>query len=63
MLGADRRCSGADLRKHYKALALRYHPDRNESDTTAVMMQINSAYHTLSDPVERAKYDKAMRSK
>ena len=43
----------------YKALAARYHPDRNASpDANARMQAINSAYDVLGDPQQRADYDR-----
>jgi DnaJ-class molecular chaperone len=43
----------------YKALAAKYHPDRNRSlDATRRMQEINEAYDILSDPQQRATYDR-----
>jgi DnaJ-class molecular chaperone len=43
----------------YKALAAKYHPDRNPSPTATRLMQaINEAYAVLSDPQKRAEYDR-----
>lgn len=49
------------IRAAYKALALRYHPDRNpgSSEAAAKMAELNEAYNILSDPVKRKDYDKA----
>ncbi|TAG79775.1 MAG: hypothetical protein EAZ24_04225 [Burkholderiales bacterium] len=47
----------------YRALAQRYHPDKNTGrDTQAKMKAINEAYAVLSDPVRRAEYDKSYQS-
>ncbi|MBR7940992.1 J domain-containing protein [Burkholderia cenocepacia] len=48
------------IRAAYKALSQKWHPDRNSSPDAAAMMQaINAAYAVLSNPVERARYDRA----
>ena len=49
--------TAAEIKKAFFKLALKYHPDRNDADTTATMMKINAAYATLGDAQERLKYD------
>ncbi|KAH8061027.1 hypothetical protein JL722_4319 [Aureococcus anophagefferens] len=51
------RRADAGIKKAFFKLALKYHPDRNDADTTATMMKINAAYATLGDAQERLKYD------
>ncbi len=54
------------IRAAYKALAQRYHPDRNPSDkaeATRRMAEINEAYAILSDPARRREYDALRPSK
>jgi curved DNA-binding protein CbpA len=47
----------------YKRLALKYHPDTNQTaSATERMKWINQAYALLSDPVQRAQYDAARRA-
>ena len=47
------------IRAAYKALAQRYHPDRNSSEDAKVRMtEINAAYGVLSDSAKRTEYDK-----
>ena len=47
----------------YRRLALLYHPDRNPSeDAVRIMAQINEAYAVLSDPEQRARYDRLRRA-
>jgi DnaJ-class molecular chaperone len=59
VLGIAPNATVNELKNAYRRLAFQYHPDRNQSDTTAnrKMEDINEAYATLSDPVKRRKYD------
>jgi curved DNA-binding protein CbpA len=55
--------TGEEIHRAYRALAMRYHPDRNsESDAAFRMTAINDAYSVLSDPPSRLKYDLQRRS-
>jgi DnaJ homolog subfamily A member 5 len=48
------------IKKQYKKLALKYHPDKNvgnEEEATATFRLISAAYAVLSDPHERKWYD------
>lgn len=55
-----RDASAADIKKAYRKLARKYHPDLNPNDTEAhkKFQQINEANEVLSDPEKRKKYDK-----
>lgn len=59
ILGVERSSKEADIKKAFKKLALKYHPDRNPGDKTAEekFKEINEAYQVLSDPEKRARYD------
>ncbi|MDH4057202.1 MAG: DnaJ domain-containing protein [Cyclobacteriaceae bacterium] len=59
LLGIDRSADSAQLRAAYKKLALQYHPDRNPGNPEAEEMfkAINEAYHILSDPLKKSRYD------
>lgn len=48
-------------KKQYRKLAMRYHPDRNPGDATAIekFRHIQEAYELLSDPRKKADYDRA----
>lgn len=53
-------CKQDEIKKQYKVLALRYHPDRNhgnEEEATLKFKQLAAAYAVLSDPHERKWYD------
>jgi molecular chaperone DnaJ len=58
-LGVSRGSSAADIRKAYRRLARKYHPDVNPGDKTAEekFKQIQEAYDVLSDPKKRQLYD------
>lgn len=57
-LGVERGCSTEDIKKAYRSLALKYHPDRNkESDASVEFAKIAEAYEVLSDEQKRQKYD------
>lgn len=59
ILGVDRKASADDIRKAYRKLALKYHPDRNPGDKSAEdrFKELNEAYQVLSDSEKRARYD------
>ncbi|OBS80376.1 hypothetical protein A6R68_21436, partial [Neotoma lepida] len=49
-----------EIKKAYRKLALKYHPDKNPGDTQAaeVFKEINKAHAVLSDPTKKKIYDK-----
>ena len=58
ILGVTRAASQDDIRKAYRKLAKRHHPDvSKEKDSDARYREINEAYEVLKDPDKRAKYD------
>ncbi len=60
ILGVNRDTSGAEIKRAYRQLARRYHPDVNQGDIEAEnrFKEINEAYEVLSDVERRAQYDK-----
>ncbi|HMK49151.1 MAG TPA: DnaJ domain-containing protein [Thermodesulfovibrionales bacterium] len=58
-LGVETQADSELIKKTYRKLAFRYHPDRTGNDPVATqkMKEINEAYATLSDPVKRKEYD------
>lgn len=59
ILELDKKCSASDVKKAYRKMARKYHPDLNPNDKTAKsrFQQINEANEVLSDPEKRKKYD------
>ena len=61
VLGIDRNATILDIRKAYKDLALKFHPDKNnDAGTEEKFKLILEAHNVLIDPVERAKFDRKL---
>ena len=59
ILGVPKNASDEDIKKSYRKLAMKYHPDRNQGDETAEVKfkEAKEAYEMLSDAEKRAAYD------
>src|SRR6202140_4075349 len=58
ILGVDRGASGEDIKKAYRKLARKYHPDvSKEPNAEEKFKEMAEAYETLKDPEKRAAYD------
>jgi DnaJ-class molecular chaperone len=60
VLGIDRNATEEDIRKNYRKLSLKYHPDRNQDNTVEcerIFKRIGEAYGILSDKQKRTIYD------
>src|SRR5579862_2504204 len=58
-LGVERKASADDIRKAYRKLARKYHPDLNPGDKSSEerFKNVQEAYDILSDPKKRQMYD------
>ncbi len=58
-LGIEKGASADDIKKAFRKLAVKYHPDRNPNDKSAEdkFKEINEAYAVLSDPKKKEQYD------
>ncbi len=61
LLNVDRNASEAEIKKSYRRLAMKFHPDRNTDDAAVTaeikFKEVKEAYEVLSDPKKRAAYD------
>ncbi|MBY6196380.1 DnaJ C-terminal domain-containing protein [Vibrio hangzhouensis] len=59
VLGVSKGASKKDIKKAYKKLAMKHHPDKNSGDTTAEekFKEVKEAYEVLTDKEKRSQYD------
>ena len=59
VLGVDRKASADDIKRAYRRLAIKYHPDKNpgNKEAEAKFKECAEAYEVLSDPDKRKRYD------
>lgn len=58
ILGVRTGAGAAEIKRAYRLLAVRYHPDKNPApEAEAIFKEINEAYDVLSDPLKKQQYD------
>ena len=60
MLGLKKGAGEDEIKKAFRKMAMKYHPDKNPGDKTAEekFKEVNEAYSVLSDPEKKSKYDR-----
>ncbi len=60
VLGINKGASDDEIKKAFRKMAMKYHPDRNpdDKDAEAKFKEVNEAYAVLSDPDKKSKYDR-----
>ena len=61
ILGVERDATYEEIKKNFRELAKKTHPDKTKEDSEEEMIQINKAYEILSDKTSREKYDRYMK--
>jgi DnaJ-class molecular chaperone len=61
ILGVEKNCSVEDIKKAYRKLSHKFHPDKNDGDTFFAdrFKEINEAYETLGDEAKREEYNRS----
>ncbi|MFA6422983.1 MAG: DnaJ domain-containing protein [Patescibacteria group bacterium] len=57
ILGVSKNATNDEIKKAYRKLALKYHPDRAGKESADKFKEVNEAYQVLSDSKKRAQYD------
>jgi len=60
-LGVPRDATKEEIKKKFRELAMKAHPDKTKEDSEEEMIELNKAYEVLSDEERREKYDKYLK--
>jgi len=60
VLGVSKKASEAEIKKAFRTLAKKHHPDKHQNDPKAVkrFQELSSAYEVVGDKEKRAQYDR-----
>ena len=58
ILGVDSNATAEEIKKNFRELAKKTHPDKTKDDSEEEMIKINKAYEILSDDVSKERYDR-----
>ncbi|HIF49358.1 MAG TPA: J domain-containing protein [Cytophagales bacterium] len=58
ILGVENNATAAEIKKNFRELAKKTHPDKTKEDSEEEMIKINKAYEVLSDKISKERYDK-----
>ena len=61
ILGIPRDATQGEIKKKFRELAKKTHPDKTKEDSEEAMVELNKAYEVLSDEVNRKKYDRYLK--
>jgi hypothetical protein len=61
ILGVEKNATYEEIKRNFRELAKKTHPDKTKEDSEQEMIEINKAYEILSDKESREKYDKYMK--
>jgi curved DNA-binding protein CbpA len=63
VLGVPQDADADTIRRAFRALARRYHPDAGQGSSAERFRQIATAYETLTDPIRRQAYDRTLETR
>jgi len=61
ILGVDINATAEEIKKNFRELAKKTHPDKTKEDSEEEMIKINKAYEVLSDETSKERYDKYLK--
>ena len=62
ILGVEINATAEEIKKNFRELAKKTHPDKTKEDTEEEMIKINKAYEVLSDKISKERYDKYLKN-